>query len=182
MANSNKYNSGSKHSTDEIVEKVIKIGRVNKVVKGGKRLAFRALVISGDLKGRVGYGLGKAKEVPAAIKKGIEKSRRNLVSVNIVDGTLPHVVVGKYGASRVLLRPARKGTGVIAGGAVRILLETVGFTDVVAKSSGSGNPINTIKATLDGLLQCKKLEDEVKLRGKSLDVYFDKQKLIEVKG
>ncbi|MFT5170842.1 MAG: small subunit ribosomal protein S5 [Candidatus Marinamargulisbacteria bacterium] len=157
---------------DDYEEKVIKIDRINKVVKGGKRLAFRALVICGNMKGEVSFGLGKAKEVPNAIKKGIDKARRTLVKVKMVDGTLPHEVLGVYGASKVMLRPARPGTGVIAGGAVRILLEFAGFKNVVAKSLGSGNPINTVKAVMQGLSQCRDLKEQVALRGKPLYVHL----------
>ncbi len=159
-------------SDDPIVEKVIKIDRINKVVKGGKRLAFRAFVIAGDRGGNVGLGLGKSKEVPSAIKKGVEKARKHLVAINIVNGTLPHEVVGKFGAARVILKPARPGTGVIAGGAVRILLESLGLKDVVAKSLASRNPINCARAALDGLQQCKNVEQESSLRGKTLPVFF----------
>lgn len=157
---------------DPIVEKVIKINRINKVVKGGKRLAFRAFVIAGDRGGSVGLGLGKSKEVPAAIKKGVEKARKHLVAINLVNGTLPHEVVGRFGAAKVILKPARPGTGVIAGGAVRILLESLGLKDVVAKSLASRNPINCARAALDGLMQCKNVELESALRGKALPVFF----------
>jgi len=156
---------------DSIVEKVIKIDRINKVVKGGKRLAFRAFVIAGDQNGKVGLGLGKSKEVPAAIKKGVEKARKHLVNINIVNGTLPHEVIGEYGSARVILKPARPGTGVIAGGAVRILLESLGLKNVVAKSLASRNPINCARAALVGLQQCKDLKSESAIRGKQLPVF-----------
>ena len=157
---------------DPIVEKVIKIDRINKVVKGGKRLAFRAFVIAGDQNGSVGLGLGKSKEVPAAIRKGVEKARKHLVAINIVNGTLPHEVIGRFGAARVILKPARPGTGVIAGGSVRILLESLGLKNVVAKALASRNPINCARAALQGLQQCKNLEQESVIRGKSLPVFF----------
>jgi small subunit ribosomal protein S5 len=154
----------------EFTEKVIQIDRVNKVVKGGKRLSFRALVIVGDNKGKVGIALGKSREVPSAIRKGIERAKKDLSNVNIVGGTIPHMVLGSYGASKVLLKPAKQGTGVIAGGAVRILLEAAGLKNIVAKSIASGSAINTAKAALNGLLNLKDLEVESKLRGKQLPV------------
>ncbi|NDC83298.1 30S ribosomal protein S5 [bacterium] len=157
---------------DGIVEKVIKIDRINKVVKGGKRLAFRAFVIAGDQSGQVGLGLGKSKEVPSAIRKGVEKARKHLERINIVNGTIPHEVIGEYGAARVILKPARPGTGVIAGGAVRILLESLGLKNVVAKSLASRNPINCARAALVGLLQCKNIDQETALRGKPLSVFL----------
>jgi small subunit ribosomal protein S5 len=156
-------------------EKVIQIDRVTKVVKGGKRLSFRAFVITGNVQDTVGYALGKAKEVPAAIKKAIEKSKRSQEKINIVNGTLPHSVIGEFGAARVVLKPARPGTGVIAGGAVRILLEAAGLKNVVAKSIGSANAINATKAAMNGLKQCRNLETEEKRRGKSLPVYIEKR-------
>lgn len=154
------------------IEKIIQIDRVNKVVKGGKRLAFRALVIVGDTKGNVGIGLGKSKEVPGAIRKGIEKAKKRLSKINIVGGTIPHQVIGQFGASKVLLKPAKPGTGVIAGGAIRILLEAVGCRNVVAKSIGSGSAINIARATLKGLESLKNLDYEVQLRGKLLPVRY----------
>ncbi len=158
-------------SDDSIVEKVIKIDRINKVVKGGKRLAFRAFVIAGDQNGKVGLGLGKSKEVPAAIRKGIEKARKYQVSINIINGTLPHEVIGEYGSARVILKPAKPGTGVIAGGAVRILLESLGLKNVVAKSLASRNPINCARAALVGLQQCKDVKTESSIRGKIIPVF-----------
>lgn len=156
------------------VEKVIQISRVNKVVKGGKRLAFRSLVIVGDTKGHVGVGLGKSKEVPIAIKKAIEKAKKSMISVHLVGGTIPHQVTGVFGAARVFLKPAPPGTGVIAGGAVRILLEALGLRNIVAKSLGSDSSINTARAALNGLLQLRNLEEEIKLRGKTFNVRFFK--------
>lgn len=158
----------------ELVEKVIRIDRVNKVVKGGKRLAFRAFVISGDQNGRVSFGLGKSKEVPAAIKKGIERAKKNLRPVALIEGTIPHDVIGDYGSTRVIIKPAKPGTGVIAGGAVRILLEAAGFKNVYAKVLGSRNAINAARAALQGLLLCKNKETEEKLRGMSLPVFYRK--------
>lgn len=168
-------NSAMSESKDEIVEKVIKINRVTKVVKGGKRLAFRAFVISGNRSGSVGFGLGKSKEVPMAIRKAVEKAKRNIQKINIINGTLAHEVLGVYGASKVLIRPAKPGTGVIAGGAVRTLLEAVGLKNVVAKSLGSRNPVNATKAALNGLLSCRNLQEEEKIRGKKLSVFVYKE-------
>jgi small subunit ribosomal protein S5 len=157
------------------VEKVIKIDRVTKVVKGGKRLAFRAFVIVGDGRGKVGYGLGKSKEVPVSIRKAIDRAKKTMQKVNLVDGTLPHEVLGRFGAAKVIIKPAKQGTGVIAGGAVRILLEAAGLKDVVAKSIGSSNQINTAKAALNGLNLCRDLEEQEKIRGKKLYVYKAKK-------
>lgn len=153
------------------IEKVIQIDRINKVVKGGKRLQFRAFTIVGDLDGNVGYALGKSKEVPAAIKKGIDRARKYMVPITLTGGTVPHEVIGTYGSARVLIKPAKPGTGVIAGGAVRILLEACGMRDVVAKILGKGSPINNVKAAMDGLLQLKDLKEEEAIRGKSLPVF-----------
>jgi small subunit ribosomal protein S5 len=158
------------------LEKVIQIDRVTKVVKGGKRLAFRAFVIIGDKQGMVGCALGKSKEVPVAIKKGIDKARKSFVKINVVDGTIPHDVIGIHGASKVIIKPARPGTGVIAGGSIRILLEAIGIKNVVAKSTGSPNPINAAKAALNGLILCKNLKRENKCRGKILPVYQGSKK------
>jgi small subunit ribosomal protein S5 len=168
-------NNSSERPEDNFIEKVIRIDRITKVVKGGKRMAFRAFVISGDGKGSVGIGLGKSKEVPVAIKKAIEKARKSSSKVNITKGTLPHVIEAHFGASRVMMKPAKPGTGVIAGGAVRILLEALGLKDVVAKSLGSRNPINSAKAALVCLSTCKSLSEEVLVRGKALPVYISEE-------
>jgi len=158
------------------LEKVIQIDRVNKVVSGGKRMAFRAVVISGDQNGSVGIGLGKSKEVPVAIRKAVERAKKVKRSFNVVNGTLPHVVVGKFGASRVIIKPARPGTGVIAGGSVRIVLEALGLKNVVAKVLGSSNSINCARAALNALGLSKNLEEEVRLRGKQLPVFINENK------
>ena len=160
--------------SDGLEEKVIKINRVTKVVKGGKRLGFRAVVIVGDYEGNVGIGVARSKEVPAAIQKASVRAKKDLESINVVGGTIPHEVVGKSGSAQVILRPAKSGTGVIAGGSVRILLELLGLKDVVAKSIGASNTINVAKAAMDGLLQLKDLKNEEEIRGKKLPVYFEK--------
>lgn len=158
----------------DLVEKVIRIDRVNKVVKGGKRLAFRAFVISGDQNGNVAFGLGKSKEVPAAIKKAVERSKKSLRPIALVEGTIPHEVIGIFGSTRVIIKPAKPGTGVIAGGAVRILLEAAGYKNVYAKVLGSRNAINAARAAMEGLLQCKDKAVEEKLRGFTLPVFYTK--------
>jgi small subunit ribosomal protein S5 len=158
----------------QMIEKVIRIDRVNKVVKGGKRLAFRAFVITGDQNGNVSFGLGKSKEVPVAIKKSIDRANKSLTNVQVVEGTVPHEVIGEYGSSRVIIKPAKPGTGVIAGGAVRILLEAAGYKNVVSKVLGSRNAINATKAALQGLQSLKVLEEEQKIRGKKLPVFIQK--------
>ena len=138
-------------SESGMIDKVVHINRVTKVVKGGKNFSFSALVVVGDGKGKVGFGSGKAKEVPAAIKKGIEIAKKNMISIALQGTTIPHAIVGHYGAGKVMLKPASEGTGVIAGGAMRAVLEAVGVKNVLAKAVGSRNPINLVRATLRGL-------------------------------
>lgn len=147
----------------DLEEKLVYVNRVTKVVKGGKNFSFAALMVVGDGKGNVGLGLGKAREVPEAIKKGVAKARRNMVTIKMVNGTVPHELLGVYGAGKVFLRPASHGTGVIAGSAVRAVLEVAGITDILSKSIGSNNPHNMAKATLSALL---KMEDVASVSAK----------------
>jgi len=162
-----------KASEIELKERVVAIKRVAKVVKGGRRFSFSAIVVVGNGNGVVGYGLGKANEVTDAITKGIDDAKKNLVKVPIKGGTLPHDVIGKYGGGLVLMKPASPGTGVIAGGAMRAVLESAGVKDVLAKSKGSSNPHNVVKATFDGLANLRDAFTIAQTRGISLDKVFN---------
>ena len=157
---------------DGMREKMIAVNRVTKVVNGGRILGFAALTVVGDGDGRIGMGKGKSKEVPAAVQKAMEEARRNLVKVSLKNGTIHHRVEGHHGAANVLMMPAPKGTGIIAGGPMRAVFEVMGITDIVAKSHGSSNPYNMVRATLDALRNCTTAADVASKRGKSVEDIF----------
>ena len=153
----------------ELEDRVVAINRVTKVVKGGRRLRFAALVIVGDRNGHVGFGTGKAQEVPEAIRKAVESAKKNLIEVPIVGTTIPHDVIGTFGGGRILMKPAVEGSGVAAGGTVRAVLELAGINDITSKSLGCNTPINVVRAVVNGLQQLKRAEEVAALRGKSVE-------------
>jgi len=168
-------------NTAKLEERVVQVSRVAKVVKGGRRFSFRAIVAVGDGEGHVGAGLGKANEVPAAIAKAVEDAKKSMIEVPMIGQTIPHMVTVNFGAARVMLKPARPGTGVIAGGATRAVLESAGIKDILTKSLGSGNPSNTVRATMKALGALKRPEEEAFRRGKPLEELVSRRTLEEMR-
>ncbi|MDG1295767.1 MAG: 30S ribosomal protein S5 [Saprospiraceae bacterium] len=168
-----KTNNRVKSTESELKEKLVKLNRVAKVTKGGRTFSFAAIVVVGDGKGSVGHGLGKARDVSEAISKAVDEAKKNLVKFPLINGTIPHEQLGKYDAGRVLIKPASDGTGVIAGGGMRAVLEIAGVQNVLAKSQGSSNPHNVVKATIDALKKLRSPRDIAKQRGISMDKLFN---------
>src|SRR5262245_21589524 len=168
-------NYSSYGDRSDVTERVVSLNRVAKVEKGGRRFAFSALIVVGDLNGRVGAGLGKAREVPEAIRKGVEIAKRNMVTVPMVGTTIPHEVRFKWGAAKILLKPAAPGTGVISGGAMRAVIELAGIKDILTKSLGTNNPINTVRATMAALQSLRTAQEVAELRGKEIDEVVGKK-------
>jgi len=161
-----------KESDDQFVEKLVKLNRVAKVVKGGRNFSFSALMVVGDKLGNVGIGFGKANEVSEAIRKGVEKAKKNTVHINLKGNTIPHEVIGIYKSGKVILKPASPGTGIIAGGPVRAVVELAGVKDILTKSLGSANPLNIVKATMDGMTRLMDLNHILEMRGKTVKELF----------
>jgi small subunit ribosomal protein S5 len=173
---------GDRGERSELADRVVRVNRVAKVVKGGRKFSFSALIVVGDLNGRVGAGIGKAREVTEAIRKGMEVAKRNMITVPMVGTTIPHEVNLKWGAARIMLKPAAPGTGVISGGAMRAVIETAGIKDILTKSHGTNNPINTVRATLAALQMLKTAPQVAELRGRGVDQMVGKRLAAAYKG
>src|SRR2546421_1058584 len=170
----------SSYGSSDVTERVVSLNRVAKVVKGGRKFSFSALIVVGDMNGRVGAGLGKAREVPEAIRKGVEIAKRNMVTVPMVGTTIPHEVNFKSGAAKVLLKPASPGTGVISGGSMRAVIELAGVKDILTKSLGTNNPINTVRATVEALQRLKTAQQVAELRGKTVEELVGRRRALEL--
>jgi small subunit ribosomal protein S5 len=173
---------GDRGERSELADRVVRVNRVAKVVKGGRKFSFSALIVVGDMNGRVGAGIGKAREVTEAIRKGMEVAKRNMITVPMVGTTIPHEVRLKWGAARIMLKPAAPGTGVISGGAMRAVIETAGIKDILTKSHGTNNPINTVRATLAALQQLKTAPQVAELRGREVEQMVGKRLAAAYKG